>query len=68
VSDGEYGKIVVKDGRLRGFVFVGEGVNNPGVYLRIMRDQTDISTMINPVLNGTISHVDLYPSVFKVAL
>jgi NAD(P)H-nitrite reductase large subunit len=68
VSDGEYRKIVVKDGRLKGFVFVGEGVNNPGVYLRIMRDQTDISTMINPVLNGTISHVDLYPSVFKVAL
>jgi|GEM_PF-616777 len=67
-SDGEYRKIVVKDGKLRGFVFVGEGVNNPGVYLRMMRDQPDISTMTNPVLNGTMSHVDLYPSVFKVAL
>jgi len=67
-SDGEYRKIVVKDGKLRGFVFVGEGVNNPGVYLRMMRDQPDISTMTNPVLNGTIAHADLYPSVFKVAL
>ena len=68
VSDGEYSKIVVKDGKLRGFVFVGEGVNNPGVYLRMMRDQPDISSMINPVLHGTIAHADLYPSVFKVAL
>ena len=67
-SDGEYRKIVVKDGKLRGFVFVGEGVNNPGVYLKMMRDQPDISTMTNPVLNGTIAHADLYPSVFKVAL
>jgi len=68
VSDGEHRKIVVKDGRLRGSVFVGEGVVNPGVYLRMMRDQTDISSMINLVLHGTISHADLYPSVFKVAL
>jgi NAD(P)H-nitrite reductase large subunit len=68
VSDGEYSKIVVKDGKLRGFVFVGEGAVNPGVYLRMMRDQTDISSMINPVLHGTIAHADLYPSVFKVAL
>jgi NAD(P)H-nitrite reductase large subunit len=68
VSDGEYRKIVVKDGKLRGFVFVGEGVVNPGVYLRMMRDQTDISSMIKPVLHGTIAHADLYPSVFKVAL
>jgi len=68
VSDGEYHKIAVKDGKLRGFVFVGEGAVNPGVYLRMLREQTDISTMINPVLHGTIAHADLYPSVFKVAL
>lgn len=68
VSDGEYHKIAVKDGKLRGFVFVGEGAVNPGVYLRMMREQTDISSMINPVLHGTIAHADLYPSVFKVAL
>jgi NAD(P)H-nitrite reductase large subunit len=68
VSNGEYRKIVVKDGRLKGFCFVGEGANNPGVYLRMMRDQTDIGAMIGPVLNGTISHAALYPSVFKVAL
>ncbi|MHB8106872.1 MAG: NAD(P)/FAD-dependent oxidoreductase [Candidatus Cryosericum sp.] len=68
VSDGEYRKIVVKDGKLRGFVFVGEGAVNPGVYLRIMKEQTDISSMIKPVLHGTIAHADLYPSVFKVAL
>ncbi len=68
VSDGEYRKIVVKDGRLMGFVFVGEGVVNPGVYLRMMKEKTDISSMINPVLQGTIAHADLYPSVFKVAL
>ena len=67
-SDGEYRKIAVKDGKLRGFVFVGEGAVNPGVYLRMMREQTDISSMINPVLHGTIAHADLYPSVFKVAL
>jgi len=68
VGDGEYRKIAVKDGRLRGFVFVGEGAINPGVYLRMMREETDISSMINPVLQGTIAHADLYPSVFKVAL
>lgn len=67
-GDGEYRKIAVKDGRLRGFVFVGEGVINPGVYLRMMREQTDISSMIEPVLHGTIAHADLYPAVFKVAL
>ncbi|MFZ2413231.1 MAG: FAD-dependent oxidoreductase [Candidatus Cryosericum sp.] len=68
VSDGEYHKIAVKDGKLRGFVFVGEGAVNPGVYLRMLREQTDISSMINPVLHGTVAHADLYPSVFKVAL
>ncbi len=68
VSDGEYHKIVVKDGRLRGFVFVREGAANPGVYLRMMRERTDISSKINPVLHGTIAHADLYPAVFKVAL
>jgi len=68
VGDGEYRKIVVSDGKLRGFVFVGEGAANPGVYLRMLREQTDISSIINPVLHGTIAHADLYPSVFKVAL
>jgi len=68
VGDGEYRKVVVSDGKLRGFVFVGEGAVNPGVYLRMLREQTDISSMINPVLHGTIAHADLYPSVFKVAL
>ncbi|HEY5485985.1 MAG TPA: FAD-dependent oxidoreductase [Candidatus Cryosericum sp.] len=68
VGDGEYRKIVVSDGQLRGFVFVGEGAVNPGVYLRMLREQTDISSMINPVLHGTIAHADLYSSVFKAAL
>ncbi|MCE5192637.1 FAD-dependent oxidoreductase [bacterium] len=67
-SDGEYRKIAVKDGKLRGFVFVGEGAENPGVYLRMMKEKTDISSMIDPVLYGTVTHADLYPSVFKVAL
>jgi NAD(P)H-nitrite reductase large subunit len=57
----------VETDNIRGSVFVGEGVVDPGVYLRMMRDQTDISSMINLVLHGTISHADLYPSVFKVA-
>lgn len=58
----------VETDNIRGSVFVDEDVVDPGVYLRMMRDQTDISTMINPVLDGTISHADLCPSVFKVAL
>ena len=67
-SDGQYRKLLVRDGRLRGFVFVGEGVNNPGVYLRMMREQTDISPLLTPVLQGTVAHADLYPSVFRAAL
>lgn len=67
-SDGQYRKILVRNGRLRGYVFVGEGVNNPGVYLRMMKEQTDISSLLRPVLQGTVSSADLYPSVFRAAL
>lgn len=67
-SDGEYRKIVVKDGQLRGFVFVGEGAINPGVYLRMMKEKTNISSMVESVLHGTVTHADLYPYVFKTAL
>jgi nitrite reductase (NADH) large subunit len=68
VKDGEYRKIIVRDGKLQGFVFVGEGADNPGVYVRMMRDQTNISEMIGPILNGTVSHAALYQSVYEVAL
>jgi len=67
-SDGQYRKILVRNGRLRGYVFVGEGVNNPGVYLRMMKEQTDISSLLRPVLQGTVAPADLYPSVFRAAL
>lgn len=67
-SDGQYRKILVSNGRLRGYVFVGEGVNNPGVYLRMMKEQTDISSLLRPVLQGTVASADLYPSVFRAAL
>ncbi|HOV51274.1 MAG TPA: hypothetical protein PLZ61_08095, partial [Candidatus Cryosericum sp.] len=67
-SDGQYRKILVRNGRLRGYVFVGEGVNNPGVYLRMMKEQTDISSLLRPVLQGTVASADLYPSVFRAAL
>lgn len=68
VSDGEYRKIIVNKGKLKGFVFVGETVESPGAYLKFMKEEVDISNLIVPVLNGTLSHIDQYSSLFKVAL
>ncbi len=66
-TDGEYRKIILKDGKLRGFVFIGE-VENPGVYLHIMKNEVDISTLKDPLLCGTITYADLHPSLRKVTL
>ena len=68
VSDGEYRKIIVNKGKLKGFVFVGETVESPGAYLKFMKEEVDISNLIVPVLNGALSHIDQYSSLYKVAL
>lgn len=54
-----YHKILVRDGKLVGFIFVG-GVLNPGVYLAAMKNQWDISHLLNEAIKGALSY-----SMFK---
>lgn len=65
--NGEYRKIVLEKGKLRGFILMGE-VESPGVYLYIMKNEIEVSTLKNSLLYGSISYSELYPSVRKVAL
>ncbi|RKX54301.1 MAG: hypothetical protein DRP50_04570 [Thermotoga sp.] len=65
--NGEYRKIVVEKGKLRGFILMGE-VESPGVYLYIMKNEIEVSNLKNSLLYGSISYSELYPSVRKVAL
>lgn len=51
----QYHKILVRDGKLVGFVFVG-GVLDPGVYLAAMRNQWDISHLLNEAIKGALSY------------
>ncbi len=63
--NGEYRKIVLEKGKLRGFILMGE-VESPGVYLYIMKNEIEVSTLKNSLLYGSISYSELYPSVRKI--
>jgi len=65
--NGEYRKIVLEKGKLRGFILMGE-VESPGVYLYIMKNEIEVSKLKTSLLYGSISYSELYPSVRKVAL
>ncbi len=65
--NGEYRKIVLEKGKLRGFILMGE-VESPGVYLYVMKNEIEVSTLKSSLLYGNISYSELYPSVRKVAL
>ncbi|HEC93538.1 MAG TPA: hypothetical protein ENI51_11265 [Candidatus Atribacteria bacterium] len=64
---GEYRKILIHNNKLVGFVFIGE-VNNPDVYLFIMKNRIDVSESINLLLKGAISYPIIYPSIRKIVL
>lgn len=63
--NGDYRKIVINEGKLVGFIFIGK-VQNPGVYLYIMKEQIEIERYINLLLDGSISYSALYPGVARV--
>ncbi|MEN3190199.1 MAG: FAD-dependent oxidoreductase [Atribacterota bacterium] len=62
---GEYQKILIHNNKLVGFVFVG-AVDNPGVYLFIMKNRIDVGNNINLLLKGALSYPVIYPSIRKV--
>jgi len=61
-TNGEYSKIILKEGKLTGFLFTGE-VNNPGAYLYIMKNEIEVDKLKKPLLYGTISYSDLHSSI-----
>lgn len=63
-TNGEYSKIILKEGKLTGFLFTGE-VNNPGAYLYIMKNEIEVDKLKKPLLYGTISYSDLHSSTRK---
>lgn len=60
--EGQYKKIIIREGKLVGFVFIGN-VDSPGVYLSIMKKGLDISSNRNTVLKGSLNSSMFYPSV-----
>jgi NAD(P)H-nitrite reductase large subunit len=63
-TNGEYSKIILKEGKLKGFLFTGE-VNSPGVYLHTMKNEIEVGKLKNPLLYGTISYSSLCSSIRK---
>ncbi len=59
---GEYRKILVRDNRLVGFIFIG-AVDNPGVYLFMLKNQIEVNGKINLLLKGAITYPAIYPSL-----
>ncbi len=64
-----YKKFIIKDNRLKGFIGVGN-INNSGVFLRLIRENIDISSFKNDLLSDSFSYasvVDLFKpdEVFK---
>jgi len=59
MENGEYRKVILKDGKLKGFIFTGE-VDNPGVYIYIMKNEIEVDKLESPLLYGSISFSDLH--------
>jgi len=63
VSDGDYRKIVLRDGVLKGFIFIGE-VKEPGAYLYAMENQLKVSHLLDKLLDGNLSLADFHKKVY----
>jgi NAD(P)H-nitrite reductase large subunit len=62
---GEYRKILIRNDRLVGFVFVG-AVDNPGVYLFILKNQIAVNRKINLLLKGAMTYPVIHPSLRNI--
>ncbi|MEW6009313.1 MAG: FAD-dependent oxidoreductase [Candidatus Omnitrophota bacterium] len=65
-----YKKFIIKENRLKGFIGVGK-INNSGVFLRLIRENIDISGFKNELLNDSFSYakvIDLFQpdEIFKI--
>lgn len=53
-----YKKLVVKDNRLLGAVLVGD-IRNSGLYLRLIKEKIELSSIRNRLLDDTFSYADI---------
>ena len=52
-SDGEYRKIILKNGKLKGFILIGD-IGNFGAYTHLAKSNKDVSGIVDKLLYGTI--------------
>jgi nitrite reductase (NADH) large subunit len=58
---GEYRKIVLEDGVLKGFILVGD-IMSSGVLMGLMRKKADVSDMTGRLLEPSFSIADIVPA------
>lgn len=58
-----YVKVALRDGMLKGFIFIGE-VNEPGAYIYAMEREIDIKRLLDKVLDGSLTLRDLHRKVY----
>lgn len=63
--NGEYRKVVLKDGALKGFVFIGE-VREPGAYLYAMENELKVTHLLDKLLDGSLSLSDFHRKIYMV--
>ncbi len=63
-QDGAYRKIVVKDGRITGMVFVGK-IEKAGVVFGLMKDRTDVSSFQERLVADDFSLASLPDAVWR---
>jgi len=59
-SSNRYARIMLKDGRLAGAVFINVRID-PGCYLLAMQSRTEIAHLKDVLLSGSLSYVHLHP-------
>lgn len=49
-DEDSYKRLFVKDGRLVGFILIGEAIDRAGIYTALVRNRTDLSTIDFPLI------------------
>lgn len=64
-DNGEYRKVVLKDGVLKGFIFIGD-VREPGAYLYAMENEIRVTALLDKVLDGSLSFNDFHKKIYLI--
>ncbi len=56
IFNGNYAKVVLKNDRLEGALFVGDNIRNPEIYIELIKKRVSAKSMIRPMLTNSLSN------------